>query len=70
MIQQKTFAVILGNDYQNYEAALLLLKQDRLDSRRTNLSHNFATKCTQSPMHSSLFPPNSNYRVEFNQYPV
>ena len=58
MVQNKAFAVILDDDYQNDEAALLLLKQDRFYSRCIN----FAIKCTQSTRHSTMFPPIPNYR--------
>ena len=62
MVQKKAFAVILGADYVSYESALLALDQERLDKRRLDLSYKFASKCTMSPRHSSIFPPNPNYR--------
>ena len=62
MVQKKAFAVILGRDYVSYESALLLLEQERLDVRRLDLSYKFASKCAKSPRHSSMFPPNPNYR--------
>ena len=62
MVQKKAFAVILGKEYRSYEAALLTLEQERLDSRRLTLSYNFALKCTHSPRHSFMFPLNPNYR--------
>ena len=63
MVQKKAFALILGRSYTSYEAALLNLKQERLDTRRQTLSHKFALKCTQSSKHSHMFPPNPNFRA-------
>jgi hypothetical protein len=62
MVQKKAFAIILGKDYENYESALLTLHQERLDSRRKDLSYKFALKCTKSKRHSSMFPPNPTFR--------
>ena len=62
MVQKKAFAIILGRTYTSYESALLSLRQERLDKRRQELSYKFALKCTQSHKHSSMFPPNPNYR--------
>ena len=62
MVQKKAFAVILGQQYTSYKAALSMLNQERLDKRRLDLSHNFALKCTKSARHSSMFPPNPNFR--------
>ena len=56
MVQKKAFAVILGTGYMSYESALLTLKQDRLDTRRQNLSLKFALKCTLSNQHKTMFP--------------
>ena len=61
-IQKKAFAVILGRSYTSYESALLTLELDRLDDRRLKLSYNFALKCTTSPKHMSMFPPNPQFR--------
>ena len=63
MVQKKAFAVILGRGYMSYESALLTLKQERLDTRRQNLSLKFALKCTLSNQHKSMFPPNPVYRA-------
>ena len=62
MVQKRAFAVILGADYVSYESALLVLDQDRLEKRRLELAYKFAVKCTMSPRHSPIFPPNPNYR--------
>ena len=61
-VQKKAFALILGNNYLNYEAALLCLKQERLDVRRGKLALKFALKSVKSPRHSTIFPLNPNYR--------
>ena len=63
MVQKKALAVILGMDYVNYEAALLTLQQQRLDTRRLDICYKFALKCTNSPRHSFMFPPNPNHRA-------
>ena len=44
MVQKKAFAVTLGREYNNYQHALITLKQQRFDNRRENLSYNFAIK--------------------------
>ena len=62
MVQKKAFAIILGKDYLSYESALGTLQQERLDARRESLSCNFALKCTKSPLHSTIFPLNTNHR--------
>ena len=62
LVQKKALAIILGNNYCNYEAALSQLQLDRLDTRRTNLCHNFALSCTKNVKHSSMFPLNPNPR--------
>ena len=62
MVQKKAFAIILGKDYLSYESALETLQKERLDARRESFSCNFALKCTKSPLHSTIFPLNTNYR--------
>ena len=62
MIQKKSFAIILGQSYQNYESALTTLNQERLSTRRIKLCLNFAIKCSKSPRHCSMFPHNDNLR--------
>ena len=52
----------VGNNYLNYKAALLCLKQERLDVRRGKLALKFALKSVKSPRHSTMFPLNLNYR--------
>jgi hypothetical protein len=62
MVQKKAMAIILGRNYTNYEYALSNLNLERLDTRRTTLSYNFAMKCSKSHQHKSMFPPNPNFR--------
>ena len=62
MVQNKAFAIILGNSYSNYQSALIELCQERLDARRLQLCSKFATKCSQSDQHKTMFPPNPNHR--------
>ena len=62
LVQKKAFAIILGINYHSYEASLLTLDQERLDKRREELSYKFALKCSKSPLHESMFPPNPNFR--------
>ena len=62
MVQKKAFAIILGNGYSNYQSALSVLCQDRLDARRLHLCSKFALKCSQSTRHMTMFPANPIYR--------
>jgi hypothetical protein len=62
MVRKKALAIILANSYTSYEAALLSLSLERLDSRRNKLCYSFADKCAQSHKHKSMFPLNPNPR--------
>ena len=62
MVQKKGFAIILGKKYGSYEHALQTLNQEQLHVRRQELSYKFALKCSQSPLHKSMFPANQNFR--------
>ena len=59
----------LKNNYNNYEHALKILDLDALDKRRKNLCHEFATKCTQNPQTSSMFPLNPGYLNHYVRMP-
>ena len=59
MVQKKALAIILANSYTSYEAALLSLSLERLDSRRNKLCYSFAAK---SHKHKSMFPLHPNSR--------
>ena len=54
-VQKMAFSIILGTEYSSYDVALTLLEEDTLQNRRTNLCHNFASKCTKDPTHSHMF---------------
>ena len=56
MIQKKAFVIILGSRYKNYNNALKILSQEKLQTRRLKLCENFAVKCTQNSRHADLFP--------------
>ena len=60
--QKKALAIIYGNRYTSYGAALELAKIERLDSRREAININFAKKCVTNPRHSHMFPPNPHIR--------
>ena len=59
MVQKKACTIILGKDYVSYENALTILNLERLNTRRTDLTLNFAIKCSKSPKHSHFFPLNN-----------
>ena len=48
--------IILKEDYISYEHALSVTNLPTLKSRRTQLSLNFALKCTKSPRTQDMFP--------------
>jgi hypothetical protein len=56
MVKKKAFALILVARYLSYESALFTLKQERLDTRRQNLSLNVALKCTLSNNNKTMAP--------------
>ena len=62
MVQKKALAIVLGQAYTNYEAALLYFTMERLDIRREKLCLSFAIKCTKSQRHQSIFPLNPSQR--------
>ena len=55
MLQKKAFAIILGPQYRNYDNALNILCQEKLNIRRLQLCEKFAIKCTKNPRHADLF---------------
>ena len=62
MVQKKALAIVLGQAYTSYEAALLNFTIERLDIRREKLCLSFAIKCTKSQRHQSMFPLNPSQR--------
>ena len=59
-IQKTACAIILGENYLNYENGLNHLKLERLDKRRETLSKKFADKAYKSEKYSSWFVNDSN----------
>ena len=55
-IQKVALRIIFSNDYITYEHALSVTNLPTLKSRRTQLSLNFALKCTKSPRTQDMFP--------------
>ena len=74
-VKKISLRIILGEDYINYEGALLICNLDTLQNRREKRCLNFALKCLNHPKHKSLFPINNQnlhnmrkiekYRVNF-----
>ena len=54
-VQKKAFIIILGSEYVNYDTALEILMQERLDQRREQICLNFARKCVKSERHAHMF---------------
>ena len=55
---QKTFHhIALGNQYSNYENALVLTGLETLESRRLKLCINFSKKASKHPKHKHWFAP-------------
>ena len=63
LVQKKALAIILAQNYSNYEEALVSAKLGRLDKRREKICLSFAQKCTKSSKHQSMFPRNPNMRA-------
>ena len=60
-IQKTCLKVILGDDYEDYESALEIVKLETLFKRRANRCLDFALKCLKHPKNSRLFPRNPTY---------
>ena len=61
-VQKKAFAIILAEQYNSYEHALITLNQERLDAKRLQLCIKFAIKCSKSSKHSQMLPRNQYCR--------
>ena len=59
-IQKVALRIIFSNNYITYEHALSVTNLPTLKSRRTQLSLNFALKCTKSPRTQDMFPLRSS----------
>ena len=57
-VQKVAIRIILGNDYENYPAALEITGLSTLDDRRKGLCKQFAKNCTKNPKMYQLFPLN------------
>ena len=55
-VQKSAVKLILGNEYQSYEDALVQADLDCLKNRREELSYKFAKKCTKSEKTKDMFP--------------
>lgn len=55
-VQKCAVRIILGNDFVNYEEALIKADLDTLKSRREVLSRNFAKKCLKNTKTKNMFP--------------
>ena len=59
-VQKSALAIILGNNYINYDNALETLHLEKLSTRRATLCLKFAKKAFQSEKFSSWFVPDQN----------
>ena len=55
-IQKRCFRIILGNQYNDYDSALLRFKTTTLEKRRIKLCYKFAQAVMKSPRHRHLLP--------------
>ena len=60
-VQKVALRLILKENYDNYDQALLLLDLEKLQTRRTDLCLRFAKKCLKNEKSSSMFPLNPGY---------
>ena len=65
-VQKLCLKIILGNDYQGYEAALKVCGLDSLSDRRQQKCLQFGLKCLLHPLHSSMFPVNPQQQNSVN----
>ena len=56
-VQKAAFAIILGENYKNYENACSVLSMMKLAERREKLTFNFANKAVKHPQHKQWFAP-------------
>ena len=63
-VQKISLRIILGEEYINYQSAILKCNLDTLQNRRDKRCLNFALKCLKHPKHSSLFPKNEQRKNE------
>ena len=56
-VQRSAFYIILGEQYENYENALIILGSETLDERRVKLCQKFARKALRNPKYANWFCP-------------
>ena len=61
-VQKCSLKLIFQNQYESYENALYLANLKDLETRRNQLSYNFAKKCTENSKTQHMFPKNENVR--------
>ena len=57
-VQKVALKIILGSDYEDYNAALEIAGLSTLDDRRKGLCKQFAKNCIKNPKMYRLFPLN------------
>ena len=55
-VQKVALRIIVDEDYHSYEHSLLITGLKTLKERRSDLSLNFALKCTKNERSKSMFP--------------
>ena len=55
-VQKSAVRIIIGNNLENYNDALIKANLDSLKDRREELCYKFANKCTKSEKSKDLFP--------------
>ena len=55
-VQKSAVRIIIGNNFENYNDALIKANLDSLKVRREELCYKFAKKCTKSDKSKDLFP--------------
>ena len=62
-VQKIAFRIILKENYESYENALMQLNLQTLSERRTMLAERFATKCSKSEKFRDWFPKNEKENI-------
>ena len=60
-VQKSFLHIVLGKNYQSYEAGIDDLVLDTLEDRRLQLCNKFAFKSSKDSKHSSWFKPYENF---------
>ena len=73
-VQKAAVKIILGNNYEDYQEALIKIDLDTLEIRREELAHNFAINCVKSDKDNvkNMFPvrnhPKNNIKRKTEKY--